>query len=269
MKTLRIAIGLVVLALAPLARADVNHIAQLRPGDEHTYQLHVESERSVNLGMGMEREENVTLDAEFDLLVQEVTDEGARVRLIWREVNATPAGVIAGASVNDAMREAWADASRVLIDEHLEMFVLTDGRLVSIEGLSALAPDGAAGPVFDRVFAEHTMIAMVQGVFMPTGEQRGAPGVGILACDIQAITQTGREAETLTGTATLDVPSDLAALPGLEKGTGKATGTLVLNAADGWLISRTLTAQATIDANSGPFKGTIEARSVIELERMN
>ena len=239
----------------------------LEAGDEHTYAVELSSTKQINLGMGMERVERVSLEGSFDLLVQEVTARGARVQLVWRTLSAEPGGTVQGIVVGDSMKQAWADAAATLIDQELGMFVLTNGRIAEIEGLTKLSPPASAERAFDRVFAEAGMIALLQGVFMPTGRQAGAPALGLLPCDIERQGAEGKEAQTLTGTASLPVPQDMSMLPGLEQGVGSVTGTLTWNEREDHLEERAFNADAAIDAATGPFKGMIEATCSLKLER--
>lgn len=266
MKSVRTLIGSMLLAVAPTACAAPK--MTLEAGDEHTYRIHVESERKIDLSMGMQREEKVTFDGRFELLVQEVTDRGSRVQLVWREAKAVPTGSVGGVKVDDLTLRAWADAGATLIDQQLEMFVLPAGRIAGIEGLSKLAPPDGADAAFVRVFGEADMVALLQGVFTPTGRQQAVGGMGVLASSVEANGQKNKEGEVLAGEATLDVPDDVRSFPGLQPGAGEAKGSMVWHERDGRLQKRRIEASARIYKEGPPLTANIEAKSVLELERV-
>ncbi|MCA9294205.1 MAG: hypothetical protein KDA20_10365 [Phycisphaerales bacterium] len=267
MRKSRCIIGtLAALFVAPFAFAAPQ--AKLEAGDAHTYTVHVESSRHIDLGMGMERKEAVTFDGRFELLVREVTEQGSRVQLIWREAKATPEGSVAGVPVDDVTLQAWTDAGATLIDQQLELFVLPKGRIAGIEGLSKLSPPKGSEDEFVRVFGEADMIALLQGVFTPTGAQHAAQGLGVLGCDIDANGQKDKEGDVLTGAATLDIPEDVRSFPGLTPGVGEAKGALTWDAQHDRLVQRKIEANARIYKEGPPLTANIEGKSVVVLERV-
>lgn len=282
------------------SRGDVDLSPQFTADEFDQYELTLDADIEMSL-MGSSQTIASYMESRFSVRVMDVQSEISIVEIRFDRILVQFDGYASLDGSYDSAAKRLPRPDEVLpkvvqpaINKPITVEVDGWGRMISVDGLEGLAPEGHAGALFLQLFDDNALYSMFQPVFrvrpqqeserrLPVNaRQRVGSSWSVTQPEIQSLNvrrqmldltlegMTSGDAQiSISGKPNERVPENAKGMPGVETTTAQVTGTAVWDTVGGELASLNTRSVLELGSTSGGFGIEILVTSTTELDRVD